>query len=495
MIRWIALGGAEEVTGSMLVFNIKNKAYVVDMGMKQGFGRKTYQHNSNLIVRLREVLRSWGLKRSVEAVFITHAHGDHCGMLPLLMKEGKKGNRIRVKEVIATSETAQLMEEMLYDSAHIQKGEAKYWNRSHKSQIKRKDLKPRYPLYVREHVQKILEKVVSCDVMVDYLLNNGSGIVFKWYPTAHILGSAGLLIKIPGECTLFISGDVGRRQGGILLEPPLVPGYDDHEKVDVMFCESTYGGRYHQGEINDVYLRELARHIFCSIKKGGKVIVPAFAINRSQEIMALLLLMRHLYPPLQKVPIYLDSPLTKKITRVYALAHKQQKGLLSSPFSEYADFLMQQLDNGAVKQVGSARGSDELIKKTQTIVVSASGMCDFGRIRHHLRSALPHARNLILIIGFMAQGTLGRKLVEGEEHVKINGQMLNVESEVLQLALLSGHADQGELLRYVNDIDPIKQLVLYHGEREALQAFKNELSKNGLSKKTQVLQPLKEYTA
>lgn len=427
------LGGAGTVTGSRFLIEHEGYRVLVDAGLFQG---------------LRELRRrNWDPfpeAARLNAIVISHAHLDHVGYLPALVRQGYRG------PVFATPDTIELAEIVLRDSAKLQEEDAAYASAKGFS----KHAHPK-ALYTVEDVERALPLFVPTlfDERTDLPGAPTASIVLS--RAGHILGSASVLVDIGGRRILF-SGDLGR-PGHPLLRPP-----SDPPTADVIVVESTYGNRDHP----DGGLEQLAKAINRTIKRRGSVIIPAFAVDRTEVVlMGLRSLMDAGAVP--HVPVFVDSPMALRALDVY------RKALAGSPDVRPGLTLDDAFDPGDLRQAYTAEESKELNNPAMpSILISASGMATGGRILHHLRYMLPDARNTVVLVGYQAAGTRGRDLADGAEEIKIHGQMVPVNAEVAIVDGFSVHADADELVTWLSrSATPPNQVLVVHGEPESSDAL------------------------
>ncbi len=442
-------GAAREVTGSMFLLEAGGKRLLVDCGLYQGRREEAEAKNRQMPFD----------PASLDAAILTHAHLDHSGRLPLLVKQGFKGR------VHMTRATLDLLGIMLRDSAHIQEADIKFINKKHRE----RGLPPKEPLYTMDDVEACL----GCCVGLDYdkIFEPLSGVKAVLRDAGHILGSAMMEAEVSENGTrkrLLFSGDLGR-QGMPIIRDPYQP-----EEAEVMLLESTYGDRLH-GDLSEtaVKLGELVRQAY---QRRGKVIIPSFSVGRTQEIVYELHKMfeQGTLPPL---PIFVDSPLSTETTRVFR-DHPEC-------FDEETNRLFgQEEDVFGFRRLTYIEKSEDSKKLNDHqgpfIVISASGMCEGGRVLHHLAHAIEDPDNLILIVGFQAQGTLGRKLVEKQERVRILGDEYRVRAQVKTLNGFSAHADRDGLLGFVGGFKRgPERIFLVHGEKDQSLALAEHLKQDG----------------
>ncbi len=451
-------GADQNVTGSKHLIQSNGYNLLLDCGFYQGRRAESNELNRNLPFSAKDI----------DAVILSHAHLDHCGTLPILVKQGFKG------KIYCTPATAEIAEYILFDSAEIQKQDAIYFN----SHIEPGE-EEIFPIYDKQDVLEALKHFET----VEYFkfsqqwthLNNN--IRFKLYDAGHILGSAVILVEVKENDpstnstqikTIAFTGDLGRNISPILPPPECI-----EENVDSLIAECTYGDKIHQ-PISDAK-GNFRGAISTVLKNKGKIIVPAFSLGRTQDIIYTLqkLTEQKLIP---SIPIYIDSPLSKNITEIFPkyikyFNDKFQKNFKirgGSPFS---------LKN--LTYIQTINESKSLNNKSGPImIISASGMCEGGRVLHHLKNNINNPQNIILLTGYQAEHTLGRKLQEGISPVKIYGRDYNVKAQVKTLHEFSAHADQTNLLSYVLNTKNLQKLFLVHTELPQATTFKELLQKS-----------------
>ena len=441
MIRVSCLGGVGTVTGSCYLLETPGgKRLLVDCGLFQG-GRQMESRN----------WEPWGFSpKDLEAVFLTHAHIDHSGRLPKLIKDGFKG------KIFTSPPTAQLCEIMLLDSAHIQEMDAEWQTRKN-----RRNGRPDViPLYTTEDAQATLGHFQPIDR--DQVLELEPGVKFRLRNAGHILGSSilELWIEEDGEKTkLVFSGDLGKKNQLIVKDP--------HEMFDAdyLFLESTYGNRKHKSF--DDSKKELLEAIQYSYSHGEKIIIPAFAVERTQEILYILGEF-HRAGMLPNIPIYLDSPLAIKATEIFRKNKKYYDEEAQAIVNEGYD----PFDMPHLKFTVTTQESIEINERSgSAIVIAANGMCTAGRIKHHLKHNLWREGASIVIVGYQAMGTTGRKIVDGAKRVKIFRENVAVRAKVFTIGGFSAHADQDDLLEWVSHFESRPKVFIVHGEPVASQAL------------------------
>ena len=438
-MRLTFLGAAGEVTGSCYLIESANAQFLVDCGMFQG-GREADAKNQAPFAFD---------PRKLDFVLLTHAHIDHSGLLPRLVAAGYSG------PIYATAATCDLLKVMLLDSAHIQEKEAE-WRKS----SRRQHTAPL--LYTSRDAQRTLTQLTPVNYNDEFSPHPGVRCICR--NAGHILGSAIIETWISeGPRTLkgVFSGDLGQPQRPLMRDPSEIT------KADFLLIESTYGNRLHRSI--DETLLELEHAIKDTLKrKHGNVIVPAFAVGRAQEILVLLADLRH-RQRLPKLDIYVDSPLATEATEI-TLRHL---ALLDRESAELLLWARSHPDGLNIRFVQDAEESEALHQvKSGAIILSASGMCDAGRIKHHLKHNLPRPECTLLITGFQAAGTLGRRIVDGEREVRIFGEAVPVRADVYTIGGLSAHADQRALLGWLGHFKPApRHTFVVHGESETARLF------------------------
>lgn len=436
-------GAAGTVTGSMHHLEVNGKRYLLDCGLYQGHRKEAEERNRHFPFPAR----------SIDAVILSHAHIDHSGNLPLLVKNGFSG------AVYTTPATIDLCGAMLRDTAHIQEKDAEFLNQ------RRHGAPPVEPLYTMQDAERTLPLFQP----VPYYSpkNLSRELNYQCYDAGHILGSSTVLLACRAngrEVSLAFSGDVGRPNLPIIRDPDPLPS------ADYLILESTYGGRSHEdaGLVAD----KLAQIINRTAGRGGKIIVPAFAVGRTQQLV---LVLHQLTDAgrVPNIPIFVDSPLAVDVTRVF----RDHPECFDEETKRY---LLDGNDPFGFKRLQYIREASESKKLNDLqgpcVIISPSGMCEVGRILHHLRNNIENPRNTILITGFQAENTLGRKLVEKAAEVRIFGEPMRVRAEVKSLQALSGHADQGELLAWLKPAaGRLKKIFLVHGEPAASTALQQAI--------------------
>jgi len=442
-IKLVFLGAAQNVTGSRYRVEANNVRFLVDCGLHQERG-------------LRD--RNWDpfpvRPDTLDAVLLTHAHLDHSGLLPKLVREGFHGH------IFCTYATADIAQIMLMDSAKIQEEDAEFKRRRHEREG-RKGLYPEMPLYT------VADAKACCSLLSPVRYGDcipiGDAVAATFHDAGHVLGSSMISVVVGqnGETrTLLFSGDVGRWNKPILQDPTLF-----HE-ADYVLVESTYGDRLH--EDSETAGDQLADVINSAMRARGNILVPSFALERAQEVLYHLnmLLMEHRIPHLM---IFLDSPMAASITDVFEkhpeLYDRDMLELIqqgNSPFDFPGLTIVRSIDQS--KAINNITGS--------AMIIAGSGMCTGGRIKHHLVTNISRPESIILFVGYQAIGTLGRQIVDGAEEVRILGQKHHVRARVAQIHGLSAHADRDELFRWLSGLhSPPRRAFVVHGELETTTQF------------------------
>ncbi len=435
-------GAARTVTGSKFVMKTDKASILTEFGLYQGHRKKALELNSLVP---EEALRA-------DAAVFSHAHIDHSGNLPRLVASGFN------KNIYSTSATIDLAKIMLEDSAEIQTRDAQYVNKKHK-----KRGEPLVePLYTVEDAYAVNEHFVGIPYYKEREIANG--VKVKFHDAGHILGSAQVLYNMDGKRVLF-TGDLGQPQLPIIKDPDIVPD------PDIIISESTYGNRVHPPlEQGKEHLRKLLQEAY---DRGAKILVPAFSVGRTQ---ALVFVMHQLMDEglLPEMPIWVDSPMSLEATQVFR-KHPECFD------AETAEYLQRDIDPFGfyrlryVKTVEESKALNDL--NAPSMIIAASGMCEGGRVVHHLKHIVPDEKNLVLITGFQAEGTLGRRIVEGLEVVRLYGEEYPLNCHVETLNEYSAHADREDLLNMFRSYDPkkVKKVFLVHGDFDQTQALAKAL--------------------
>lgn len=432
------LGGAKTVTGSCFYLETSEVRILVDCGMFQG--ENAYAANKE----------PFAFKPSaVDYLFLTHAHIDHSGLIPKLVKNGFQG------KIMATSATADLAELMLYDSAHIQENDSEWLTKK----ALRAGKEPVYPLYTVEDVRTVIPLFKK--IPYGKIEHAGKGIKYRFLDAGHILGSGSLEIWFKDgalEKKIIFSGDIGKKGNPIINDP------SPAAEANYIVMESTYGNRMHKNM--DETIEELLEAIKVTFKRGGNVLIPAFAIGRTQDLLYILnRLVRE--GRLYKINVYIDSPLAESATKTY-LAHpecfdEEAKKILNS--ESIADAIK-------LRFTHSVEESMALNKiKSHAIIIAGSGMCDNGRIKHHLKHNLWRPECSVVFVGFQTNGSLGRRIIDGAKTVRIFGEEIAVKAKTYTIGGFSAHADRKGLLEWLEAFKDSPTVFVVHGEEETALRF------------------------
>ena len=443
-------GAAKTVTGSQHLIEVNDKRIPLDCGMFQGKRKEAFELNRN----------GFCAGETIDCVILSHAHIDHSGNIPCLVKNGFKG------DIVCTSATRDLCAVMLMDSAHIQEQDVLFVNKKRK----KKGQRPFEPLYTKEDTVQAMKQFIGIQYDRPYRVFDGIKVTFR--DAGHLFGSANIILDIEDNDTndkkrLIFSGDIGRKGIPIIHDPThLVEG------TDILIMESTYGNRSHPAYADSE--GELERIVNKTYKRGGALLIPAFAVGRTQQLVYALHKL-YLNRDIPNMPIYVDSPLATRVTEIFRL-HPEiydaeirdfiLKGNKSDPFGFETMRYTQQVSD-----------SKELnILKEPAIIISASGMMEAGRILHHLRNRISEPQNTILVSGWQAPNTLGRRIVDREKTIKIYGEEYEVHAGVEVMTGFSGHADQDELIEWAGYMQkkPAHTFIV-HGEEESAAALADNL--------------------
>ena len=446
------LGAAHEVTGSCTLIETNGKNILVDCGMEQGadiFENQEIPVNPN----------------DIECVLLTHAHIDHSGNLPLLYKNGFRG------KIYATNETSDLCEIMLPDSAHIQETEAKWRNRK----AKRAGREEYVPIYDMDDTIGVLQQFRPCNY--DEKIRILENVEIRFHDIGHLLGSSCIEIWITEsgitKKTVF-SGDVGNTNQPIIKDP--TPIYDTDD-TDYLVIESTYGNRFHT-EVPD-YITLLAGEFQRTFDRGGNVVIPSFAVGRTQELLYYIRQIKeqNLVKGYGDFSVYVDSPLANEATAIFLQCDVK---CLDEEARALVDSGINPLTFSGLKLAVSTDESVAInFDEKPKVIISSSGMCEAGRIRHHLKHNLWRRECLILFVGYQAEGTLGRMLCDGVKNVKLFGEPVEVRAEIVKISGISGHADKKGLIHWVTGFDEKqpKRVFVVHGEDQVCDSIAECLEK------------------
>jgi len=449
------LGATKTVTGSNFLVEAAGKKFLVDCGMYQGHAQEEWENSAPFAFDINEI----------DFMLLTHAHIDHSGRIPKLYNEGFK------KKIYATKATCDLCSIMLPDSGHIQEMEIEWKNRKRA----RKGLEPEPPLYTAEDAIKCLE--IFEPVKYDEIIEITDKIHVRFNDAGHMLGSSIIEVWVSEDAkvtkTVF-TGDLGNNDIPLLSSPTMI------ESADYLVMESTYGGRLHirNDEKAELFLNIVSE----TLDKGGTVVIPSFAVGRTQEILYELNNLKEVrkdkdfrqkYYTLMGAPVYVDSPLAISATEIF----RNNMDLFDDETQEIMKKGDNPLEFPGLQFTRTAEESKELNEKNESsIIISASGMCEVGRIKHHLKHNLWNPNSTILFVGYQAPGTLGRKIVDGAKTVKIFGEEIAVNARIEYIEGYSGHADQEWLLNFIYSFfEKPKTIFLVHGELEGQIALKQKI--------------------
>ncbi len=444
MVKLSFHGAAETVTGSKYLLEADQARILVDCGLFQG------------LKELRQ--RNWNKlpfpPQSVQAVVLTHAHVDHIGYLPKFVKDGFNG------PIICTAATAQLAELLLLDCARNQEDDSDYANQKGFSKHK-----PALPLYNAQDAAKAIRlfKPISDDKRGDWF-SPAAPIFMRYHDAGHLLGSELIEVEIrnrPKPLRIVFSGDVGRYDAPLYFDPSPPP------PCDYLICESTYGDRDHPPE---AILDQLCEAVLAGIRRGGVILMAAFAVGRSQQLIYLLRILIE-QKRIPELPIFLDSPMAADATKIYC-DHSDQHDLSEGQLSGESCVLRGKNVHLArsvteSKQINSVHGP--------AVIIASSGMMTGGRILHHLIQRLPDPKNTLILAGFQSEGTRGRDIQDGKKTIRVYGQDVHVRAATAQMSALSGHAGHNELLRWLKDLPAPKKVFITHGELASANHLAEEL--------------------
>jgi len=450
-VRIKFLGGVRTVTGSSHLITTETAKILLDAGLFQGRRDEFYERNTTFTYKPSEL----------DAIILSHAHIDHCGNIPSLVKKS-----VRCK-IYSTHATRDLCKLMLEDSGKIQEEDIRYVNKINK----RLGLPLRKPLYTKKEAGKAAKRRFQ-------LLSYGQrfcaakGVYVTLYDAGHILGSSVIVLDIKEQeknLRLGYAVDLGRKNLPMLNNPVVPSG------LDYLVIETTYGGRLHAPiEEAKTKLQEAIRR---TVERKGKIIIPAFTLERTQEVLYFLsqLLKEKAIP---SMPIYVDSPLATEITEVF----KYHNGYMNTQTRKDIDQGDSPFEFLNLRFVRDQKESKSLnMDRRPMIIIAGSGMCESGRILHHLKNNIEDSRNTILVVGYMAKDTLGRRIVERNRFVRIFGVEYELNAEVVIINAFSGHADRNALIEYIVSCLPLKQIFLVHGDEEQSQALFDALTAKGLN--------------
>lgn len=448
-MKLMFIGADHEVTGSCHFIEAAGKNILVDYGMEQG---RNYFENVPLPVSAPEI----------DYVFLTHAHVDHSGNLPLLYAKGFRG------KIFATEATADLCNIMLRDCAHIQMQEAEWRNRKGK---RTKDIDIIEPTYTMEDAENTIRCFVPCSYGQE--IEVCEGVRIRFTDIGHLLGSASIEVWLQEknvEKKLVFSGDIGNKNQPLIKDPQKT------DEADVVVMESTYGDRLHPGERPD-YVKELAAILDRTFARGGNVVIPSFAIGRTQEVLYFIRLIKRgqMVSSKPDFKVFVDSPLAVEATEIF------ERNQYECYDDEAMELIRKHINPITFPGLNLSITTEESRAINEDpepkVIISAAGMCDAGRIRHHLKHNLWREESTILFVGYQSVGTTGRAIIDGAEQVKLFGETIDVKAEIAKLEGLSGHADHNGLIEWVEGFTKRpKKVFVVHGEDSVCTAFAQCLS-------------------
>lgn len=436
-------GATRTVTGSMFLIEHNSKKILVECGLHQGRRSESEEINKNFPFD----------PKSIDMVIISHAHIDHSGNLPNLVKQGYN------RDIISTDATRDLLDLMLRDSGHIHEKDIEYLNKK----LKKKNEPLKEPLYTVRDAEHAIEHIKG--ISYYKTINIDNDLKFSFIEAGHILGSAQILFELKGKKILF-TGDLGREHMPVIRNPDRVGD------VEILITETTYGDRSHKNI--QMSQDELKRIIEETRGKKGNLVVPSFSVGRTQELLFDIFNLQK-DDRIPKIGIYVDSPLSSNATDVF----KNHPECYDKEMMELFNNNQNPFEFENLHYITEVEDSKMLnMLKKPSIIISSSGMCEAGRILHHLKHNITDKKNTILITGFMAENTLGRRIADHEKRVRIFSEEFQVRADVYIMNEYSAHADKNDLMRHVKETTPEK-IFLVHGESSQMEAFTNSLKMNG----------------
>ena len=469
-VKCYSRGAAREVTGSNHIFEIDGRMFMVDCGAFQGKRDESDKKN-----------RSFDAEHErLEGVILTHGHLDHCGLLPVLTRRGYRGN------IFATPATRDIANLVMMDSARIQARDAEFLAKQARKRGERFTWKP---LYDENDCVAAANQIISLSYNRKMLI--APDVQLEFFDAGHILGSAFASITInpnpaspERELRLLYTGDIGRKCKPIIRNPDTTMSAPDY-----IFLESTYGNKLHDN--HEFAMKELERIVRDACAKKGKIIIPSFAIERAQELVFYL----HLLTDMKRIPvlpIYVDSPMASNATAVFRVHPECYDESVNEAFLKHHK---NPFGFNSLTYTTSVEDSKALNdKEGPMIIISADGMCEAGRVLYHLANEISNPRNTVMIVGYMAENTLGRRIYDGQKEVKILGEKYRVEAKIERCNGFSAHADYSEMIEWLNEIDTsrLQKIFLIHGESDQQEGFRRHLAKAGY-KGVEIVEPDAEY--
>ncbi|MFW5781694.1 MAG: MBL fold metallo-hydrolase RNA specificity domain-containing protein [Candidatus Muiribacteriaceae bacterium] len=440
-------GAAKIVTGSCHLLDTGKTKVLIDCGMYQGSKETTRKNYEDFLFD----------PSSIDALIVTHGHIDHCGLIPKLVAKGFGGN------IYCTESTADLIPVMLEDSAHIQESDTEHENRRRR----RKGLEERAPLYTKEDVTDVLPLIKGVRYETDIRISDD--VTVRLREAGHIIGSAMAVIHAVDDGKtkkIVFTGDIGQWDVPIIKDPVKI------EDADFLIMESTYGDRVH--EEPEPRSEILLRCIKDTVKRGGRVMIPSFALERTQEIIYSLFKLRK-EGRLPDIPIFIDSPLAIRATEVFrehTEVYDEEAQELGNPFEM----------KGLVYTLSAQESKDINDIQEPCVIIAGSGMCTAGRIRHHFKHGLWDPKNTVIFVGYQAEGTLGRYILEGNEMVRMMGMEIKVGADIKRISSFSAHADYKELLAWLEEFSSKPEKVfMVHGDAEVIESFSHKVQEIGFT--------------
>ena len=429
------LGAVHTVTGSKYLLTVNSRKILIDCGLFQGPKELRLRNRNPLPIDPKDI----------DAVIITHAHIDHTGYLPILVKNGYKG------KIYCSDGTMSLCSVLLLDSGYLQEEEARFANRTGYSKHE-----PALPLYTMEDARKTLTHFEAIDFEVPHILFDDCS--FELFRAGHIIGASFIKIK-NNNTTILFTGDIGRPHDPVMLPPTII------QEADYIVMESTYGDRIHDSTNPQPQIGAVINE---TVKRGGSIIIPAFAVGRAQSLLYYIYELKK-SGVISDIPVYLDSPMATSATKILC-KHMKDHRLNEDQCKHLCN---------AAKYINSPKESQQLdADKSPKIIISASGMLEGGRILHHLKAFAPDPKSSILITGYQAVGTRGAQLVKGDREIKIHGEQVPIRAQVEVMSSGSAHADYREMLDWLKHFkSPPKKVFITHGEYNSAITFKSHIEK------------------